>query len=86
MYGSIQHMDDHDQELLKIDLISDEAFKTSEIEGELLNRDSLQSSIRKHFGLKTDNRNVEPAEQGISEMMVSLYNSSLDPLSHETLF
>ena len=31
---------------LRIELMSDEALKTSEIEGEFLNRDSLQSSIR----------------------------------------
>jgi Fic family protein len=36
--------------------MSDEALKTSKIEGELLNRDSLQSSIRRNFGLDADNK------------------------------
>lgn len=86
MHGSMKHLDENDQETLKVDLISDEAFKTSEIESEFLNRDSLQSSIRKHFGLKTDNRRVSPAEYGIAEMMVDLYKSSQETLTHQRLF
>lgn len=83
--GSIQHIDKLNQELLKIELISNEAFKTSEIEGEFLNRDSLQSSIRKQFGLQTDQRRIEPAEQGIAEMMVHLFKSYKVPLSEKIL-
>ena len=84
--GSIKHLDKEDQETLKIDLISDEALKTSEIEQEFLNRDSLQSSIREHFGLKTDARRVTPSEYGISEMMVDLYKTYQVPLRHQQLF
>ena len=40
LYGSLQHVDENEQQALKVDLMSDEAYKTSEIEGELLNRDS----------------------------------------------
>ncbi|MEM9338874.1 MAG: Fic family protein [Bacteroidota bacterium] len=86
IHGSIQHIDAQNQQLLKVDLISNEAFKTSEIEGEILNRDSLQSSIRKHFGLKTDQRKVAPAEQGIAEVMVDLYQNHRVPLSDQLLF
>jgi|TARA_R110002126_G_scaffold246030_3_gene389078 Fic family protein len=86
MHGSMKHISEDDKEALTINLMSDEALKTSEIEGELLNRDSLQSSIRKHFGLKTDNRRVSPAEQGISEMMVDLYKNAASELSHAQLF
>ena len=43
LHGSLKHISAEDQDILKVDLISDEAYKTSEIEGGLLNRDSLQS-------------------------------------------
>jgi len=86
LYGSLKHVSDEDQDTFKVDLISDEAYKTSEIEGEILNRNSLQSSIRKQFGLKTDHRRIPPAEQGIAEMMVDLYKTYAAPLSHEQLF
>lgn len=86
LYGSFQHIDADDQEDLKIDLISQEAVKTSEIEGEILNRDSIHSSIRRQFGLQTDHKRIEPAEQGIAEMMVDLYRNYDTPLTEETLF
>jgi Fic family protein len=84
--GSLKHVNTGDRDTLKVNLISDEAYKTSEIEGEILNRDSLQSSVGRHFGLKTDNRRISPAEQGISEMMVDLYKTFNDPITHKQLF
>ncbi len=59
---------------------------TSEIEGEILNRDSVQSSIRRQLGLASDHRKVKPAEQGIGETMVDLFRSHAAPLSHDMLF
>ena len=35
------------------DVLTEEAIKTSEIEGEVLNRDSVRSSVAKHLGLST---------------------------------
>lgn len=84
--GTLKHISNEDQEILKVELLSEEALKTSEIEGEFLDRDSLQSSICRQFGLKTDNRKVPPAEQGIAAMMVDLYKTFDKPLSHEYLW
>ncbi|MEM0940735.1 MAG: Fic family protein [Bacteroidota bacterium] len=86
LFGSLKHIGNENHDLLKVNLISNEAYKTSAIEGEILNRDSLQSSIRKHFGLKADNRRVSPAEQGISEMMVDLYKTYRAALTHDMLY
>lgn len=84
--GAVKHLEPTDQQQLTIEAISAEAVTTSEIEGEILDRASVQSSIRKQFGLAADNRRVRPAEQGIAEMMVDLYRSSALPLSGEMLF
>ncbi len=84
--GAIRHVGDDDKQQLTIQLLSDEALNTSEIEGEILNRDSLQSSIRRNFGLITDNRRIPPAEQGIAQMMVELYRQFDTPLSRDLLF
>jgi Fic family protein len=86
LLGALKHIGRHDKDQLTVDLISIEALKTSEIEGEMLNRDSLQSSIRRNFGLDTDKRKVPPAEQGIAEMMVDLYRTFDEPLSHDMMF
>jgi Fic family protein len=73
LLGAIKYLAEEEKTRLTIDLISNEAVTTSEIEGEILNRDSVQSSIRRNFGLETDNRKVPPAEQGIAAMMTDLY-------------
>ncbi|MEX1117790.1 MAG: Fic family protein [Terrimicrobiaceae bacterium] len=84
--GAFKHVSEEDKIRLKVDLISEEALQTSRIEGEILDRDSLQSSIRRQFGIQTDHRRIPPAEQGIAAMMVDLYKRFDAPLSHETLF
>jgi len=84
--GAVKHLSASDQEQLTIEAISTEAVTTSEIEGEILDRSSVQSSIRRQLGLATDNRRVPAVEQGISEMMVDLYRSFSEPLSDEMLF
>lgn len=86
LMGALKHMNDEDRQNLTIELISTEALKTSEIEGEILNRTSVQASIRRNFGLETDGRRIPPAERGIAEMMSDLYQSYDTSLSHEKLF
>jgi Fic family protein len=84
--GTVKHLSTSDREQLTVEAISVEAVATSEIEGELLDRASVQSSIRRHFGLATDKRRVPAKEQGISEMTVDLYRSFAEPLFDEMLF
>jgi Fic family protein len=84
--GAFRHVGADDQETLKIALMSDEAVKTSEIEGEILDRASVQSSLRHQFGLGGEVPGVQPAERGISQMMVDLFRSYAGPLSHQTMF
>lgn len=85
LLGSYKHLDESEKTALKIELMSEEALKTSEIEGEYLNRDSLQSSIRHQFGLPTEHGRVPPAEQGVAEMIVDVYESWNRALSNKTL-
>jgi Fic family protein len=84
--GACKHIGADDQETLKIELISDEAVKTSEIEGEILDRASVQSSLRHQLGLGIEQPGVKPAERGISEMMVDLYRGYATPLTDEIMF
>jgi Fic family protein len=84
--GTVRHLPDDEHLQLVIELISTEALKTSEIEGELLDRDSVQSSLRRKFGLQVDARRVAPAERGIAEMLVDLYRGHASPLTQDMLF
>jgi Fic family protein len=86
MIGALKHFSDDDKNALTIEIITDEAVKTSAIEGEILDRDSVQSSIARNFGLSTLKRNIPPEEKGIAEMMVDLYKTYDAPLSQKMLF
>jgi Fic family protein len=86
LVGTVRHLPEEDREHLTVEAMSTEAVTTSEIEGEILDRASVQSSIRKQLGLTSDQRRVRPAEHGIAEMMVDLYRSFSEPLSKEMLF
>jgi len=85
LVGAFMHLAQDDKDQLTVDLISNEALKTSEIEGEYLNRDSLQSSIRNQLGLAGQKTKASPAERGVSEMMIDLYRTFNEPLSSEML-
>ena len=84
--GTVMYLGEDEREQITVDSMSTEAVTTSEIEGEVLDRASVQSSIRKQLGLVADKRNVRPAEQGIAEMTVNLFRSFAVPLSEKMLF
>jgi Fic family protein len=71
--GVFKHTLEADRIPLLIGLMTDEALTTSEIEGEYLNRDSVQASLLRQFGMEADNRRIPPAERGISELLFDLY-------------
>lgn len=85
LLGTVTHLGADDRDLLLVEAMCDEAVTTSQIEGEILNRDSVQSSIRRQLGLQSDRRKILPAEQGIGEVMVDLYRRFDKPLREDDL-
>ena len=61
-------------------------MQTSAIEGEILDRFSVQSSLRRHLGIDPENYPSKPREQGIAEILVYVYSSFAWSLSDETLY
>lgn len=84
--GTIKHISSKDKEELFVELLSEEAYKSSEIEGEILNRESLQSSIKKNFGIKTKSIYTSAAEYGMAQLMTELYKNYSTPLRHKNLY
>ncbi len=84
--GAVKHLGEDQRNLFLVEAMSAEAVTTSEIEGEILNRASVQSSIQRQLGLAADKRRATPGEQGIAETMVDLYRSFSEPVTHEMLF
>ncbi|WP_413208374.1 Fic family protein [Rhodospirillum sp. A1_3_36] len=84
--GALKHVPADQKDDLVITLITSEAVKTSEIEGEILNRESVQASLRRNFGLGAPDRRITPAEQGVADMMAALYRTYDAPLCDAMLF
>jgi Fic family protein len=84
--GAVRHVGQGDRDRLHIELLSEEALQTSAIEGEMLDRQSVQSSLRRQLGLMPDAYPEKPRERGVSAMMVDVYSTYSDPLDDQTLF
>lgn len=85
-FGVLEHLNEEEQKNIRIEMLTTEALTTASIEGELLNRESVQVSLQRSFGIQGDFRKIPPAEYGISQMMVAVYRQFADPLSHQVLF
>ncbi|MDQ6955706.1 MAG: Fic family protein [Mariprofundaceae bacterium] len=70
-----------------IELMSEEALKSSKIEGELLSRDSVASSLLQQLGLAPEysDHQANDKERGIAALMVDNYQTFNLPLSQEML-
>lgn len=84
--GALHHLDADARDGLTIELISQEVVDSSAIEGEILDRDSVQSSLAKHLGFSADQRRASAAEAGAAELMADVYRNHAAPLDDQTLF
>ncbi|MFP5076960.1 Fic family protein [Rhizobium sp. YIM 134829] len=84
--GTLRHLSDTDRAEIVIERLSADALSTSAIEGELLDRDSIQSSLRRQLGLSGTPFRSRPAEAGIAEMMADLYRHPHLPVTEARLF
>ena len=84
--GAMAHLADGDRGSLTISLIAQEAVDSSAIEGEILDRASVQSSVAKHLGIAADQRRANAAEAGAAELMASLYRGYQELITDENLF
>ncbi len=70
-----------------VDLMVAEAVKSSEIEGEMLSRPDVMSSIKNNLGLNVQPRRIgDRRAEGIAELMVCVRNDFAQRLSRKMLF
>jgi len=88
LMGATLVITEEQQQKFTIDLMSEEALKTSSIEGELLNRDSVIYSLLRQFGFAPEysDHRANDKEKGIAALMVDNYQTWQQPLTHELLF
>ncbi len=85
--GLLKGLPENTQTETVIDLMVSEATKTSEIEGEYLNRRDVVSSIRNNLGLNQQMEQVRDRKaEGAAELMIDVRECYAEALSKEKLF
>lgn len=85
LIGALKHLSPADENELIAETASSEAVTTSAIEGEVLDRQSVRSSILRQLGLHADRR-AGPREEGVARLMVDLLHKGTEDLNHQTLW
>ncbi len=69
-----------------VQILSIEGTESFKIEGEHLDRESLQSSIKQHFGVHATPQRSFDKESRMAQLLCDVYESFNKPLSHEMLW
>jgi len=83
--GAFKHLRPGDEEELVVEVATSEAMTTSAIEGEMLDRQSVRSSVLRHLGISSDRRSG-PREDGIAGLMTDIIFGEDSGLPHERLW
>ncbi len=87
LLGRLTHLGLTSREEVSLRALTDDVIKTSEIEGELLNPDTVRSSLARRLGV--DIGALAPADRhvdGIVEMVLDATGNHAQPLTAERLF
>ncbi|MBI5273668.1 MAG: Fic family protein [Chlamydiales bacterium] len=82
----LKNIDKQESNQFIVEILSLEGLGSSKIEGEILDRESLQSSIKKHFGLHYTLKQEADKESRMASLLCSVYESFDKPLTHEMLW
>ena len=85
-FGYLKTIDKQDYTHFIVEILSLEGLESSKIEGEILDRESLQSSIKRHFGIDTMPERGTEKESAMAELLCNVYESFDKPLTHEMLW
>lgn len=85
--GKLQHLPNELQTETMINFMVEEAIKTSEIEGEYINRPDVRSSIKNQLGLNETIEKVhDKRAHGLGELIIDLRKTFKDSLTEDKLF
>ncbi len=82
----LKNIDQEESSQFIVEILSLEGLESSRIEGEILDRESLQSSIKQHFGLKPTLKKERGKEAQMAKLLCSVYESFSKPLTHAMLW
>jgi len=82
----LKMIDEQEYRRFIVEILSLEGVESARIEGEILDRESLQSSIKKHFGFATTVQLKGGRESRMAELLCDVYATFNEPLTHEMLW
>lgn len=85
-FAFLKTIDEKDYHRFIVEILSVEGVESSRIEGEFLDRESLQSSIKQHFGLVPAKKRGVDKESGMAHVLCDVYESFDKPLTHDMLW
>lgn len=85
-YAFLKNIGERDYNQFLVEILSSEGLESSRIEGEILSRESLQSSIKKHFGINPSQKKEGDREARMAKLLCSVYESFEKPLTHDMLW
>lgn len=84
--GALKSITEVNRNQILLDVLIDEAIKTSEIEGEFLQRSDVKSSLKNQLGLNLQNEKVKDLRaRGISELIVQIQQTFHNKLTQKEL-
>ena len=84
-FAFLKNVTKEEQNQFIVEILSVEGLQSSKIEGEILERESLQSSIKRHFGLPVEVKAGAKKELGMGNLLCNVYETFDKPLTHEML-
>ena len=87
MLGQIHSLGFSSKEEKKLEMLTLDVLKSSEIEGETLNYEQVRSSVARRLGINTAGLVTSPRDvEGVVEMMLDATQNYSEPLTEERLF
>lgn len=85
-FAFLKNIDKSEYNRFVVEILSTEGIESSKIEGEFLDRERLQSSIKKQFGLSVKQKPTSNKEAKMAQLLCDVYESFNSPLTHEMLW
>ncbi len=85
-FAVLKHLENEKKKQFIVEILCNEGLNSAEIEGEILQRSSLQCSIQRHFGLSNDQKKIPHKEQTVGNLMWQIYDTYDQVLTHEMLY
>lgn len=83
--GAARHVPALEQGELVVDILSRDASASMEIEGEVLEQELVEESVRRRMGLAIDDRAPDRSGSGIARVVVDVLQRSSEPLDIQTI-